>query len=128
MGVPQTIAAALALIATVLAFEGVTRGGGKQLFAAALFAIASALTLSFGDMLSTLNLQMIDPLPRWRDVAHPLPAPEPAPEPKPQVTAPTTATVVAAAAAINFHPTQSPNGKPRFLAVYPRKKFMDKTD
>ncbi|MEO9166903.1 MAG: hypothetical protein ABI230_00725 [Aestuariivirga sp.] len=153
MTISESIAAALALIATVLALEGVTRGGNKQLLVGLLFGLAAALTFSFGDGLSTLNLQMIDQLPRWRDVAHPLPeaalppapkpevkqqvtdaAPPPTPPkteatpPKVQTTASNDTSAKSKAPVINFHPTFSPNGLPRFLAIYPRKKFMDKTD
>ena len=137
MGVPQSLAAVLALFALVLAVEGVTRGSPKQLFAGLLLAIAATLTFSFGDALSTLNIQMVDQLPRWSDVPHPLPEPAPPPAPpKTEATPPTKTQTTASndtsanleVFVINFHPTVSPNGLPRFLAVYPREKFMDKTD
>ena len=137
MGVPQSLAAVLALFALVLAMEGVTRGSPKQLFAGLLLAIAATLTFSFGDALSTLNIQMVDQLPRWSDVPHPLPEPAPPPAPPKTEAAPPTKTQTTVSNdtsakpedfVINFHPTISPNGLPRFLAVYPREKFMDKTD
>ena len=123
MGVPQSLAAVLALLALVLAVEGVTRGSTKQLFSGLLLAIVATLTFSFGDTLSTFNIQMVEQLPRWSDVPHPLPAPEPAPTPAPK--AETMSTQAPVAYSINYSPTVSAKGYPRFLAIYPFEKFFE---
>ena len=81
MDVLTSLSAALGLLAVILSFEGLTRGGRRQRVAGLACGVAALLTFTLGDALPTFDWQNIDTLPRWRDVAHPTQASALAPKP-----------------------------------------------